>query len=405
MSAPLDVAVIGGGPAGLYAAERLATAGLSVTIFEKMPSLGRKFLMAGLSGLNLTHSEPLDRFAGRYHDAAPWLMPMLAAFSPDQLKAWAEALRQETFIGTSGRVFPRAMKASPLLRAWLARLDALGVMRKLRHEWHGFSSDGGLLFLSQEGETVIKPRATLFALGGASWPRLGSDGGWAAQFLKAGIDLEPFASSNCGLRVNWSSRMPLASFGQPLKAIRLSCGDMESRGEAVITRNGLEGGAVYALSPALRQAFGAGSPIQILCDLKPDVSIIELTGRLEAVRASDSLANRLRKATGLSGASLALLFEMRARQAEPAISASALASLIKALPVVAEGMSSMERAISTSGGIKLDELGDGLMFKRLPGVFVAGEMLAWDAPTGGYLLQACFSTANCAADGIIARLT
>jgi uncharacterized flavoprotein (TIGR03862 family) len=394
-----QVAVIGAGPAGLMAAEVLAAAGVSVTVYERMPSPGRKLLMAGRGGLNLTHSEPADAFTARYGDRAAWLMPLLEAFPPSALRAWAEALGQPTFVGSSGRVFPKAMKASPLLRAWLRRLAGHGVVLKTRHDWLGWDDTGDLLFRS-DGETVrARADAVVLALGGASWPRLGSNGRWADTLSRRHIAIAPFQPANCGFTVAWSEPFRARFAGSPLKGIALGFASRTIRGEAVITSYGIEGGAVYALSAALRDALGAGDAV-LEVDLRPELSVGAIERRLRRSSPGQSLSNVLRKALKLSPVAANLLREAGPLPADPA----AMAARIKSMPLRLTGTQPIERAISTAGGIHLDALDDRLMVRALPGVFAAGEMLDWEAPTGGYLLQASFATGVAAAKGVLSYL-
>jgi uncharacterized flavoprotein (TIGR03862 family) len=399
-------AVIGGGPAGLMAAEVLAQSGAEVVVHDAMPSVGRKFLLAGRGGLNLTHSETLASFLSRYGEAEPNLREAIAAFPPDALRAWADALGQETFVGSSGRVFPKAMKASPLLRAWLAKLRALGASFKMRHRWIGWDDDGKLLFESSEGRVAESPDVTVLALGGASWPRLGSDGVWTAYLREKSVDLAPLKPSNCGFVANWSDVFAERFAGQPLKSIGLSFGGQAVRGEAIITRRGLEGGGIYALSAPLRETIATGDEAILRVDLRPDTSHAMLERKLGAQRAKQSLSTWLRKATGLSPPAIGLLHEAAAaggvRISET--SAADLALLIKAVPVRLIAPAPIERAISSAGGIRFSELDRHFMLHTMPGVFAAGEMLDWEAPTGGYLLQACFATGAAAGRGALAWL-
>jgi uncharacterized flavoprotein (TIGR03862 family) len=397
----LDVAVIGGGPAGLMAAEVLSAAGLSVAVFERMPTLGRKFLMAGRGGLNLTHSEGFERFTGRYGAASERLRPVLNAFTPTDLVAWAEGLGQETFVGTSGRVFPKALKASPLLRAWIARLEGQGVALNLRSTWTGWNAAGDLTFEMVDGPRAVRPRATILALGGASWAKLGSDGGWAAMLAARGVAVRPFRPANVGFTVAWTEVFKERFAGAPLKNIALSFEGQVSRGDALAAGYGLEGGAVYALSAALRDAVAAQGSARLAVDLRPDVSEAQLTARLSKPRGGQSLSSWLRKAAHLSPVEIGLLRE--AHGVALPVAPDTLAAAIKAAPIVLTGTQGLERAISSAGGLAFEAL-DGLELKAAPGVFVAGEMLDWEAPTGGYLLQACFATGVAAARAVLTRL-
>jgi hypothetical protein len=397
------VAVIGGGPAGLMAAEVLARGGATVTVYDRMPSVGRKFLLAGRGGLNLTHSEELERFLGRYGAAEAPLRQAIEAFSPADLIAWCEGLGQATFVGSSGRVFPKAMKTSPLLRAWLERLRAVGVSFKLRHLWRGWDNEGQLLFDGPQGPVAIKPDATILTLGGASWPRLGSDGGWAGALTGAGIAVAELRPTNCGFIANWSDVFKGRFAGQPLKRIELSFGDAKARGEAIITATGLEGGGVYALSPLLREAIAEEGEATLHIDLRPDTTLAELDQRLSAPRGKQSLSTFLRKTASLPPAAIGLLHESTAFSATrvSVMQPAALATLIKAVPVRLIGTAPIARAISTAGGIPFDEMDEHFMLRRRPGTFAAGEMLDWEAPTGGYLLQASFATGAAAARGTL----
>lgn len=389
-----NVAIIGGGPAGLFAAERLAAAGCAVTVYEQMPSVGRKFLMAGRGGLNLTHSEDFEAFAARYREAATWLRPSLDAFPPSALIAWAEGLGQPTFVGSSGRVFPRALKASPLLRAWLTRLSDLGVEVRTRTQWLGWTDDGAMRFRSPEGETTVRPDATVLALGGASWPRLGSDGAWTAWLP----DVAPFRPANMGFNVAWSPVMR-GFAGQPLKGVALTFGDRTVRGEAMVAGYGLEGGVFYALSAPLRDTIETEGGATVSFDLRPDMTADDLAGRLGRARGGQSLSNQLRKALKLSPVEINLLREAHGKDLPAA--PAALAAAIKAAPIRLTGVQGLARAISSAGGVLRDAVDERLMLKARPGVFVAGEMLDWEAPTGGYLLQATFATAAAAAQGVL----
>lgn len=392
------VAVIGAGPAGLMAAERLAGAGVRVTVHERMPSVARKFLMAGRGGLNLTHSEPLEAFLKRYGDEPREVARWIDAFSPAELIAWAEGLGQPTFVGSSGRVFPRAMKASPLLRAWLERLQATGVEVRTRSRWTGWR-DGALVLQTPEGERLEQADAVVLALGGASWPRLGSDGAWRPWLEAAGVEVAPFRPANAGFDVAWSDAFKLRFAGRPLKAA-FSFGGRTVRGEAVISTYGIEGGAIYALSAALRDAIEADGAAVLTVDLKPDLSLGRLTERLQRPRGKASLSNHLRKAAGLDPLAIALMREA----GDPPAQGAALAERVKATPLRLLAMQGLDRAISSAGGVRLDQLDENLMLRRRPGVFVAGEMLDWEAPTGGYLLQASFASGAVAAAGVLSWL-
>ena len=380
--------VVGGGPAGLMAAEVLASAGLAVTVHERMPSVGRKLLLAGRGGLNLTHTEPLDAFLDRYGAARPRLEAAIAAFGPDALRAWCAGLGQEPFVGSSGRVFPSGFRATALLRAWLARLDALGVQRRVRHEWTGFD------------DPTITGDVVVLALGGASWPRTGSNGAWVGAVSSAGIDVRPLRPANGGFAVAWSDPLRARFAGAPLKNVRLVFGGRSARGDAIVSDAGIEGGPVYALSAALRDAIERDGPTTVEIDLRPDLTVDELAARFGRGRRGDSRSNVLRRA-GFPPVAIALLREITG---ERRLGADELAALAKAVPVRLDSALPLARAISSAGGIALDEVDDAFMLRQRPGTFVAGEMLDWEAPTGGYLLQATFSTAVAAANGALAWL-
>ena len=379
MTQRCDALVIGAGPAGLMAAEELARAGRQVLIAEAKPSPARKFLMAGKSGLNLTQDEPLAALTAEYREAAPWLATILADFGPDQVQDWARGLGQDVFTGSSRRVFPVAMKASPLLRAWLRRLDGMGVQLRTRWRWTGFG-DGGLTFDTPAGPQVLSPAVTVLALGGASWARLGSDAAWVPWLAGQGVALSPWQPANLGFRMEWSAHMA-RHFGTPVKGAVLCAGSQRRRGEFVISARGLEGGGIYAVSRALRD----GAPLAL--DLLPDLSADQIAVRLGLARSGETLTNRLRK-LGLSPAAAALVQEF----ARPLPEGEALAAVLKALPVPHAGPRPLDEAISVAGGIPAGALTDGLELRALPGVFACGEMLDWEAPTGGYLLTACLAT-------------
>ena len=378
-----DALVVGAGPAGLMAADRLLAAGYSVLLAEAKPSPARKLLMAGKSGLNVTKGEPFDAFISNYYEAREWLRPMLTAFGPAEVQDWMRAQGQEIFTGSSGRVFPQAMKASPLLRHWLADLRARGLDLRTRWRWQG---DG--CFDTPEGPVTVTPKANVLALGGASWARLGSDGAWVDLLRHKGIEPAPFRPANMGFHVDWSDHMA-RHFGQPLKGVALIAGGQSVRAEAVISRRGLEGGGIYALSRTLRD----GAPLFV--DLFPDLGIDALTDRIARRPSRESLANRLRK-LGLAEGRLALVQEfLRPLPDDPAKAAQAL----KRLRIPLTGPRPMDEAISTAGGIRRADLTEDLMLRALPGTFAAGEMLDWEAPTGGYLLTACLATGRWAGDG------
>jgi hypothetical protein len=394
-----NVAVIGAGPAGLMAAEVLSQGSAQVTIYDRMPSAGRKFLMAGRGGLNLTHSEDLQPFLARYGAANEKLRAAIAAFPPTALRAWCETLGEPTFVGSSGRVFPKSMKASPLLRAWLRRLDAKVVRFALRHRWTGWDGER-LAFETPDGGTAIEADATVLALGGASWPRLGADGGWTAILERAGVTIAPLKPSNSGFLAAWSEHIKRHA-GQPLKRIALSFGEHTVRGEAVITETGLEGGTVYALSPHLRDAIDKNGEATPHIALRPDIAADEIGRKLTIPRGKQSLSTFLRKALNLSPVEIALLQEATGGKLAT-LAPVEIAHLVNDVPIKLTGIAPIARAISTAGGVAFDALDAGFMLRARPGVFVAGEMLNWEAPTGGYLLQACFATGAAAAHGALA---
>lgn len=398
-----QVVIIGAGPAGLMAAERLAAAGCAVTVYERKPSAARKFLMAGRGGLNLTHGEEREQFVARYGAAAAWMGPLVADFTPQDLRDWAAGLGEETFIGSSGRVFPRSFKASPLLRAWLGRLAASGVRIEYGWDWRGWDAAGRVVLAGADGqERAITPAALLLALGGASWPRLGADGGWTGILAARGVEIAPLRPANCGFTVTWSPLFARDFAGQPLKNVIFTYDGRHVRGEAMITARGIEGGAIYALAASLRDGIARDGRAVLAVDLRPDVAAARLAARL-AGRGRMSLGAALRKRAGLAPVMAALWREDSAGGVigTDGRSNEALAARIKALPLLLRAPFGMERAISSAGGVARAALDDGLMVRGLPGVFVAGEMIDWEAPTGGYLLQGCFATAVRAARGIV----
>lgn len=395
------MAVIGGGPAGLMAAEVLAEAGHAVTVFEAMPTMGRKFLMAGKSGLNITHSEPHAALRGRYSAVPQSFSAALDAFTAEDLRAWCEGLAVETFVGSSGRVFPKAMKASPLLRAWLARLEALGVSLRTRHRWAGLEGEA-LVFETPEGEISETFDATILALGGASWPRLGSDGAWATLLAEKGVALAPFKPANCGFEIAWSPIFVERFAGAPVKSVTATSAAGTIQGEFVITTSGVEGGLVYAHAAPLRDALLAGQSASLLLDLVPGRPAERLAADIARQPQKLSFSNRLRKGVGLDPVKLALLREVVPSAAH--LAPDELARALKALPIPLVRPRPIDRAISTAGGVAFAALDDNGMLREVPGLFPAGEMLDWEAPTGGYLLTACFATGRAAAHGAMAYL-
>ena len=399
-------AIIGAGPAGLMAAERLASLGHSVTVYDRMPSAGRKFLLAGRGGLNLTHTDEPTQFLAQYREASPWLKSIIDAFSPQELREWCAGLGEDSFAGSSGRVFPKSFKASPLLRAWLRRLGGMGVSFRARHQWCGWDDAGALVFETMDaGRKTVKADATLLALGGASWPKLGADGGWVTLLEAKGVEVAPLIAANAGVLVPWSDLMKERFAGAALKRIIATCKGRQVKGEAIMTRDGLEGGAIYALGPDIRQSLATDGEAIIYLDLRRDLPLHILTERLMKPRGKQSISTWLHKAAGLAPAAIALFREEAVTGVKaPFDDPVAMAKLLKGLPIRIQGMAGIERAISTAGGIRTSELDEHLMLKRSPGVFIAGEMIDWEAPTGGYLLQACFSTGSAAANGMDAWL-
>lgn len=389
-----DAVVIGAGPAGLMAAGELARAGHSVLVVEAKPSVARKLLMAGKSGLNLTKDEPFDQLITNYGAAAGWLSPMVKQFDAQAVQSWARELGMDLFTGSTKRVFPKVMKASPLLRAWLAELDGQGIQFHARWRWTGWEGEA-LMFDTPDGVQSVTADVTVLALGGASWARLGSNGLWATALVDHGVELAPFKPANAGLLVHWSDHMAV-QFGAPLKGIALQAGGLSSRGEAVISQRGLEGGGIYSISAGVRD----GAPLTV--DLLPDLTLKEVAHRLSRPRGKASLANHLRKALKLGAARSAVLQEFgRPLPQQP----EELARLIKALPVKHAGLRPIDEAISTAGGVTREALDKGLMLKQMPGVFCAGEMLDWEAPTGGYLLTGCLATGRWAGRAAVRYLS
>ncbi len=393
------IAIVGGGPAGLMAAEVLsALPGLAVDLYDAMPSVGRKFLMAGKGGMNITHSEPLPDFVGRYGAGAGQVAPWLAEFSPTAVRDWIHGLGIDTFVGTSGRVFPSGMKAAPLLRAWLHRLRSQGVRFHVRHRWLGWSGEG-LRFATPDGEIVVQAAATLLALGGGSWAKLGSDGAWVPVLCDSGIEVAPLKPANCGFDVAWSPFFSERFAGQPVKPVVATCAGQSRQGEFNITATGIEGGLVYALSAPLRDALAHDGHAALMLDLAPGRSVERLAADLARPRGRDTLANHLRRRAGIEGVKAALLRELCPPEtlAAPAL----LAAAIKALPVPVVAARPLDEAISTAGGVRFAALNEALMLRGKPGVFCAGEMVDWEAPTGGYLLTACLASGRVAAAGVL----
>ncbi|NIZ61857.1 aminoacetone oxidase family FAD-binding enzyme [Sedimentitalea sp. CY04] len=385
-----DAVVIGAGPAGLMAAEELARAGHSVLVAEAKPSVARKLLMAGKSGLNLTKDESFDQLIFNYGEAKGWLAPMIQDFDAQAVQDWARGLGVDLFTGSTGRVFPKVMKASPLVRAWLERLSELGVQRRTGWFWRGWNG-ADLQFDTAEGPQAVTAKVIVLALGGASWARLGSDGTWAPVLAEQGVQLAPFKPANAGLVVEWSDHMA-SQFGAPIKGVALKAGDLTSRGEAVISERGLEGGGIYSICAAVRD----GAPLTL--DLLPDLSEAEVARRLSRPRGKASLSNYLRKVLKLDPARIALLQEFGRPLPQDA---RELSRVIKVLPVKHAGLRPMDEAISTAGGVTRTALDDGLMLQAMPGVFCAGEMLNWEAPTGGYLLTGCLATGRWAGQAAV----
>ena len=406
-ASPITVAVIGGGPAGLMAAEVLIQGGVKVDLYDGMPSVGRKFLVAGKGGLNLTHSEPREQFLARYGARRPRLEPFLSQFGPDELRHWAAGLGVETFVGTSGRVFPAGMKAAPLLYAWRQRLAASGLTFHPRHKWLGWNADQSLRFDTPEGEKNISAEAVIPALGGGSWARLGSTGTWTGFLSERGVEIAPFKPSNCGFDVKWTEHFRTHFDGQPLKSVVITFTNslgvtFQRQGEFIVTRDGLEGSLIYALSAPIRDEIEAAGSAVLRLDLAPDWTEQRLAGRLALPRGSRSMSSHLEKAVGIKGVKAGLLWEFVAKAdfADP----HKLAAAIKALPVTLIAPRPLDEAISSAGGVVFEALDERLMLRSLPGVFCAGEMLDWEAPTGGYLLTACFATGRAAGLGALAWL-
>jgi uncharacterized flavoprotein (TIGR03862 family) len=399
-----SVAIIGGGPAGLMAAEVLSRAGIKVDLYDAMPSVGRKFLLAGVGGMNITHSEPYPAFLSRYAERAPFIAPLLRGFGADALRAWIHELGIETFVGSSGRVFPTDMKAAPLLRAWLKRLREAGVVIHTRHRWLGWTADGELRITHADSEQRIKPDAVLLALGGASWARLGSDGAWLPLLEQRGVAVTALRPSNCGFEVaGWSELLHSKFAGAPLKNIAIGLSGQAPRlGECVLTETGIEGSLVYALSAPIRELISRQGSATVWIDLLPGKTLGDIQKALAKPRGSRSMSKHLHSQVGIDGVKAALLRELA--PAEAFADPTLLAKALKALPLTLLKTRPLDEAISTAGGVPFEALNEGLMLTQLPGVFCAGEMLDWEAPTGGYLLTACFASGRAAGLGMVAWL-
>lgn len=399
------VAIIGAGPAGLIAAEKLSLYDdLDIHLFDQKPSAGRKFLLAGRGGLNLTHSEPQEKFVQKYDENADRFQHFLRNFSAQDMVAWAEKLGIRTFTGSSGRIFPDGLKTTPLLRAWLRRLIRHNVHFHFKHCWRGYGADNQFIFEDSHGQSVeFSADAGILAMGGASYPHMGSDGAWLNPLQKSGLDIAALKPANCGFKVAWSQHFLDKFEGKPLKNINISFGGDSVSGDLIITRTGIEGGPIYALAKKLRGALEESAPVNVLLDLKKSASPAEISLKLGADRGKSSLSNHLRKKIRLSPMEIGLLYEFAGKAAmnDPLL----LASAIKSLPLTIIGINGIGRAISTAGGVKFSNLDDKLMVKDRPGLFIAGEMLDWEAPTGGYLLQGCFATAATAANGVAEYLS
>ncbi len=404
----MKIAIIGGGPAGLMAAETAAAAGALVELYDAMPSVGRKFLLAGKGGLNLTHSEPSDPFLSRYGASRPRLAPLLASFGPESVREWADGLGIRTFVGSSGRIFPTDLKAAPLLRAWLRRLRQAGVLFHMRHRWKGWNEAGEPGFITPEGPRSVKADAVILALGGGSWPQLGSNAAWVSILAGRGVPITPLQPANCGFDVGWSEHFRAKHAGQPVKTVGVAAVNKEGtevrrQGEFVITETGVEGGVIYTVAAALRDEILAKGSAILRLDLAPDRELPRLIKDLSQPRGKRTMATQLRRRARIEGVKSGLLREVIPKQdfADP----GRLGAAIKALPLKLVAPRPLDEAISTAGGVAWDVIDERLMIRSLPGVFCAGEMLDWEAPTGGYLLTACFATGRAAGAGAVEWLT
>jgi len=398
----MKIAIIGGGPAGLMAAESASAAGAQVDLYDAMPSVGRKFLLAGKGGLNLTHSEPVEQLLSRYGARRTLMAPLLAAFGPDALRAWVKGLGIDTFVGSSGRVFPKDMKSAPLLRAWLRRLRQAGIRFHVRHRWRGWDAQGALQFDSPEGKLFVRPDAVILALGGGSWPQLGSDAAWVPWLAQRGVSVSPLRPANCGFDIAWTEIFKNKFAGHPVKSVALKIqtpagGEKWQQGEFVVTSTGMEGGVVYSMSALLREEIAAKGTAMLRLDLAPDRDVSRLTNDLAKPRGKKTMATHLERRVGITGVKAGLLREVVSKEdfSDPA----KLAAAIKSLPLKLVATRPLSEAISTAGGVLFEALDARLMLRDLSGVFCAGEMLDWEAPTGGYLLTACFASGYVAGTG------
>jgi uncharacterized flavoprotein (TIGR03862 family) len=397
------IAIVGAGPAGLMSAEVLARNGMSVDVFDAMPSVGRKFLMAGKGGMNITHAEPYADFLLRYGPHQTDIEPLLNAFTPNDLREWIKGLGIETFVGSSGRVFPTEMKSAPLLRAWLHRLRENGVNFHVRHRWRGWDEDGHMLFESPKGAYKINVTATVLALGGGSWPQLGSDAAWVSILNQHGIDIAPLRPANCGFDISWSAHFRERFVAEPLKSVAITFGDIRKQGECIITQTGIEGGLIYAFSAALRDEIESNGYAIFHLDLLPDWSPQRVHDEVIRPRGSRSLSSHLQSRLGLKGVKANLLREVLG--AKNINDLELVSNTVKSLPIMLISARPLSEAISSAGGVKFEALDEHLMLRKLPGVFCAGEMLDWEAPTGGYLLSACFASGRAAGKGVVKWLS